>query len=221
MSDTAPTPGTGPGFPTFSGDAAPQPSIPATAELRREEVARIMHSPDYLSDHEHVRAPLVRRVRELMSADHPTDTRPRNEITGMVEAEPPPAPPVPPLELQAKLSNNLSFPTHVSMDDRAAFLDVARDGLAALGASHAEAGHFIHGMNDALRAEPLTIEAAEATMRREWGASYEANMQAARAALRVLPPHVKAQMTEVPEIGNSPAVLRLLATAGRRMQARR
>ena len=219
MSDTAATPSSGQGFPTFAGDAAPQPgAVPATPELRREAAQRLMSSPDYTSENAAIRGPLVREVQRLLAADNPTDRRPRDAVTGMVDAPPPAAPPANSLELHAALSNHVTFPAHVPMADRADFLDVSGAGLAALGASRTEAGWFSHAAGEVLRApDSFTPETAEKALRATWGGAYETNLRAAQHAVRRLPPAVRAHLTETP-IGNHPRVMQILADAGRRMQ---
>lgn len=230
MSDmTGSTPGSGPGFPVYGADAGPPPGaaqpaspapLPPTPELRREAAQRIMTSKDYLNENAAIRAPLVREVQRLLAADNPTDTRPRNEITNMIEADPPPAPPVPPVELERKLHDHLKFAPETPWAERTDFIEAARDGLAALQATHAEAGHFINAMSDAFKQPALDSEQAAAVMQREWGADYAQNLAFAKAAAQRLPPHVRAQLTEIEAIGNAPAVLKLLAAAGRRMSRR-
>jgi hypothetical protein len=212
---SAPPPGASP---TSFEPAAPSATpLPATAEMRKEEVGRLMADPRYLSDHAHERGPLVRRVRELLDADHPTDTRPRDAVTGMVEAEPEQAPPASRMDLDAALGNHITFPATVSDDDRTLFRATARDGLAALGASPAEAGWFTVAASEVLKApDAFTPETAAATLQREWGASFDANLRAARGAMQRLPQHVRAHLAEHP-IGNHPSVVKLLADAGRRL----
>jgi hypothetical protein len=162
----------------------------------------------------------MRRVRELLAADHPTDDRPRDATTGMVTAPDPEAPPASAPELHTALSNHVSFPSNVPMADRGEFLDASREGLAALGATRVEAGWFSDAAGEVLRApDSFTPETAQRALMDTWGATYADNLRHAQRAVRSLPTPVRARLVETP-LGNHPRIVEILAAAGKRMAAR-
>lgn len=199
-----------------SAPAAAPADLPTTPELRREAVAALMAKPEYTSTYSHERAPLVRRVRELLAADHPDDDRPRDEFTGEVTAAPDQAAPASAFEIATKISDHVSFPATVPDAEREGFRDMATSGLAALGATAAETGHFALAVTEVLKApDRFTRESAETALRREWGTAYDANLRAAHHGLAQLPPTTRAELANS-LIANHPRVVRLLADAGRR-----
>lgn len=215
MSDTAPMPGSGPGFPTYSGADVAQPAA-QTQEAAIRAAKQFDNSPEWRRVRDDENAPgrlaLMEQRRALYDAAYPEP--PPN-------APPPLSPPVSSGELDVSLSNNLRFPLDTTDDDRAAFRTAARDGLAAIGASAGEVGHFTLAASAVLRApDSFTPETAERALRATWGAEYEANLSAAKEAAKRLPSHVRAHLTETP-IGNHPRIMQLLADAGRRMRGQR
>ncbi len=183
---------------------APAPTGPAAAQERINALrADRGFMGRYFSGDPQARA----EMDQLYSAAHPAP-----------DATPAASPPATRAELDALTIERVRFPDDAGDEDRALFRTTARDGLAALGATHGEAAHFAAAASDVLRQpDAFTPATAEAALRRAWGSDYQRNLDAAKAAVQRLPPAARAHLLESP-VSNHPKVMQLLADAGRRMQ---
>ncbi|MBU8542034.1 hypothetical protein [Falsiroseomonas tokyonensis] len=133
-------------------------------------------------------------------------------------AEAPAAP-----EMIADRLHSIAFPG-AEAADLVEFRSVAGTALASIGATQAEAGQFVLAASEvAARPDAFTPESAESSLRREWGGAYDRNLGAARAALKALErrtPGLTAHL-ENTNLGNHPAVAKLLVRAAARVEVGR
>jgi len=87
---------------------------------------------------------------------------------------------------------------------------------AALGVSAEEATRWISYVAQHATGPPPDADVTEATLKREWGDRYEANMEAARfVAHKRLSANDRYVLREHPGLQNDPAIIRRLAEVGR------